>query len=176
MVGRISRHFHFFAVLTIASGLIAVSILIFALVLPKPVYPVVVPFLIFSLPVAPKPWFLKSGARISSLMSRSKVDLPQRPMTLITLIREVNFIGGSNMQKLPCRARAQDSIGYFEREALTSSTASQQAIAIPVKLPALIRSSFTIQLPPQATTLGNARYAPRLEASTPPVGMNLTSG
>ena len=47
VAGRISRHFNFFAVLTVASGLIAVSILLFALGLPKPVYPVMVAFLGF---------------------------------------------------------------------------------------------------------------------------------
>ena len=47
VAGRISRRFNFFAVLTFASALIAISILIFALGLPKPVYPVMVAFLGF---------------------------------------------------------------------------------------------------------------------------------
>ncbi len=47
VAGKLSKHFNYFAVLTVASALIAISILIFALDLPKLVYPVMVAILGF---------------------------------------------------------------------------------------------------------------------------------
>src|SRR5262245_545355 len=63
---------------------------------------------------------------------------------------------------------------FAPRNSRASATAWPANCLTFAKSPASNNSGLTIQLPPQATTCGKARYWPIFFVSIPPVGMNRT--